>query len=373
MNWKPSNQPIRYDQKRVAQLDSVERAILALRLPPNRGRKLNGILNALTMQIEDGGDSPEVNDSLLEALRAALRHQVGERGGTAVLRAIDAFQRAEAERWEQIKAGTLPPIELTPDEQLDDLMQEGYQLLAAEQTAAACDCWLQAWEIVKQLAAAEMRSVSDFDADHGLTQSVFNWSQDLEAELQNAGARNPIYHEHRLRYAREFLARFPEMETLVYVNFTRAHGEALWELGRRGESEAVYAALVERLPDEGWAYIGWADNYWLLKGAPKEYAQAVAILQRALARRNLKDRNHVLERLAELYDEWGKPDQRADAAAERDRLQAQPQSISSPTPFAPALPPQSSPSSGKPKRNAPCWCGSGKKYKFCHMQSDLRN
>jgi preprotein translocase subunit SecA len=22
------------------------------------------------------------------------------------------------------------------------------------------------------------------------------------------------------------------------------------------------------------------------------------------------------------------------------------------------------------KRNDPCWCGSGKKYKNCHMQSD---
>ncbi|MCI2061862.1 MAG: SEC-C domain-containing protein [Eubacteriaceae bacterium] len=24
----------------------------------------------------------------------------------------------------------------------------------------------------------------------------------------------------------------------------------------------------------------------------------------------------------------------------------------------------------KPGRNEPCWCGSGKKYKYCHMQSD---
>lgn len=29
------------------------------------------------MQIEDGGDSPEVNNLLLDALRPAIRHQVG--------------------------------------------------------------------------------------------------------------------------------------------------------------------------------------------------------------------------------------------------------------------------------------------------------
>lgn len=24
----------------------------------------------------------------------------------------------------------------------------------------------------------------------------------------------------------------------------------------------------------------------------------------------------------------------------------------------------------KPRRNAPCWCGSGKKYKKCHLRAD---
>lgn len=38
---------------------------------------LNGILNALGMQIEDGGDSPEVSQLLLQALAAGVRHQVG--------------------------------------------------------------------------------------------------------------------------------------------------------------------------------------------------------------------------------------------------------------------------------------------------------
>jgi preprotein translocase subunit SecA len=27
---------------------------------------------------------------------------------------------------------------------------------------------------------------------------------------------------------------------------------------------------------------------------------------------------------------------------------------------------------GQPGRNDPCWCGSGKKYKHCHMESDLK-
>jgi hypothetical protein len=121
MTWKPSNEPMRYDRARAAQFDPIKAAIQSLGLPPIRVRKLNGIVNAIAMQIEDGGDSPEVNHLLLDALRASVIHQVGEEAAEPVLRAIEAFRQVEAERWEQVKAGTLPlpPLE----DELDDLVE----------------------------------------------------------------------------------------------------------------------------------------------------------------------------------------------------------------------------------------------------------
>jgi len=263
MTWRPSPDPVRYDRQRVAQLQPVKDAVDRLGLPLLRLRKIRGVLNAVEMQIEDGGDAPEVNARLLDALRAVLRHQATGAPLAAALRAIDAFERVEDARWTQIRAGTLPPMELLPEERLDDLMQEGYRLLEAHRTAAACDRWLEAWEIVKQLAAPTMRTTEAFDNAYPLFQLVFNWCQDLEMELGNAGIDNPAYHDHRLRYAREFLARFPDSDTSFWISFTRAEGEALWQLGRRAEADAVYAALVERFPTEAWGYIGWADQYWL--------------------------------------------------------------------------------------------------------------
>ena len=313
---EPSNQTGRYDYERVARLRPLEAAVKRLGLPPIRSRKLGTILNALEMQIEDGGDSPDVNQLLLEALRAGLRHQADERSIQPALRAIDAFERAEAGRWEQFRAGTLPPVVVPPEDRLGELMQEGYELLEANQRAAACERWLEAWELVKQLTRPEWRTATAFDqgVPAGL-QSVFNWCQDLEMELGNAGLDNPVYHEHRLRYAREFLERFPDESADFHLNFTRAQGEALWHLGRRAEADAVYGALVERFPDEAWAYIGWADQYWLGDSAPKEYAPAEAILRRALARPKLHDRPDLLQRLADLYGEWGKPAEQAAIAA----------------------------------------------------------
>jgi hypothetical protein len=79
-----------------------------------RQRKLNSILNALMMQIEDWDDSSEVNRLLRDALREVLRHQVGKHRARAALSAIDALEEAEAERWAQVSAGTLPPRRRQP-------------------------------------------------------------------------------------------------------------------------------------------------------------------------------------------------------------------------------------------------------------------
>jgi hypothetical protein len=317
MSWKPSNEPSRYDRARVERTDAMKVEIDKLGLPLNRYRKLLGILNALIGQIEDGGDSPEVNRLLLEALRAAVRHQVGERRARAALRAIDRFERAEAERWEMVKAGTLPPVEWTPQERLDNLMQEGYRLLDAGQLAIACAKWLEAWEQVKKMASSEMRSADAFDGAYpGMMQSVFNWSDDLEMELGNAGLDDPAYHEHRVRYVREFLTQFPDEDEDRQVMFRRAEGEALWRLGRQAEAEAVHQALVNRFPGNGWAYIGWSDEYCLWSGRARDYASGEAILLQALEQPNLGDRVDVLDRLVGLYEEWGKPDKQAAAAAQ---------------------------------------------------------
>ncbi|MBN2004568.1 MAG: SEC-C domain-containing protein [Anaerolineae bacterium] len=374
MTWKPSPEPTRYDRERVARLRPLTEAVARLRLPLIRQRKLNGILNALEMQIEDGGDSSEVNQHLVAALRAALLHQVTEREARPALKALDAFAQSEAQRWEQVRAGMLPPIVLTPEEELDELMQEGYALLEARQQIPAVDCWLEVWERVKRMATPVMRTAEDFDAAYPMLQSVFNWCSDLEMELHNAGLDDPAYFTHLIRYVDEFLAQFPAEDALRYVNMLRAKGEALWGLGRQAEAEAVYQDLITRYPDEGWAYIGWADQYYLFEKSLKAYEPAEALLLQALARPPLNDRGDVLDRLIGLYEEWGKPRQQARTRVELDkwRKQQAPAVRSAPSfESARALLGLENPKTPPPlRRNDPCWCGSGKKYKHCHMHSD---
>jgi tetratricopeptide (TPR) repeat protein len=310
--WKPSPEPARYDRERVARLRPLEEAIARLRLPIIRQRKLNGILNALTMQVEDGGDSPEVNQHLVAALQAALLHQVTEREAWPALKALDTFVQSEAQ-----------PTVLMPEEELDDLIQKGYAFLETRQQIPAVDCWLEAWERVKQMATPAMRTTEDFDAVYPLLQSIFNWCSDIEMELHNAGVDDPMYFTHLIRYVDEFLAQFPAEDADRYVGMLRAKGESLWALGRQAEAETVYRDLIARYPDEGWAYIGWSDEYYLLQRRPKTYEPAEALLLQALARPTLRDRADVLDRIIGLYKEWGKPQQQARYTAELAKLQKQ--------------------------------------------------
>jgi tetratricopeptide (TPR) repeat protein len=368
-DWKPSPQPSRYDQARVAQMQPIEAAIDRLDLPLNRLRKLRAILNALTMQIEDGGDSPMVNAQFVAALRAGVLHQVDEQRAASALRAIDAFEHAEEARWEQVRAGTLPPIGAPLDKQITDLVHEAYHLLNKDQCQAACDRWLAAWTLVKALHRPEMRTADRLQAVYRRDlYHLNNWCFELLYELHNAGLGEPSYAEHRITFAQEFLAFFPDESDDTRLEYRRAIGEALWRLGRYAEAEAFFAATIEMFPDLAWAYISWADQYWLWDDSRRDYARGEALLRRALERPNLDAPGDIHDRLNDLYKQSGRL-----AELGMSTEQVKPPALGRvQRMLSSLLPEKQQPARVEPppKRNDPCWCGSGKKYKHCHMKAD---
>ena len=86
-------------------------------------------------------------------------------------------------------------------------------------------------------------------------------------------------------------------------NFSRAEAESYWQLGETDTAEAKFGALIEANPDWAWGYVNWADLYWLFRASPKDYDRAESILQRALDRPGLQDRDDVLDRLERLRAE----------------------------------------------------------------------
>ena len=318
---------VKIDRARLKTLEPVEQSIQLLNLPAIRFRKLNTILNALTMQIEDGGDDPTVNGYLVKALRAAVIAQVGGTSGKSVLETLDSFERAEQDRFQKIKN---PPLKELPEDLVRSLnlsIEAGYWAMETYNSLAACKTWLEGWVIVRRLAQPNIKTRADFMRIYRTVDPQFShWCSDLMFELHNAGLSETFSQERRIEYIQEFLDLFPgeKNDEDIVLNFGRGRAEALWWLGKIPESEAAYATLVERLPDAGWAYIGWADEYWLFQDSSKDYARGEAILMQALHRPNLQDRSDVLERLKDLYQKWGKNAEAELIAQQLNRLLSKP-------------------------------------------------
>src|SRR5262249_30171386 len=76
-------------------------------------------------------------------------------------------------------------------ELLDDKVQAGYDKGHERDEAAQASIWLDAWSDVLRLCdATGIRSIAEFDDRLPMTQSLYNWSQDLQDALWNAGLRD---------------------------------------------------------------------------------------------------------------------------------------------------------------------------------------
>jgi hypothetical protein len=89
-------------------------------------------------------------------------------------------------------------------ELLDDKIQAGYDQDPENNTHAAAVTWLNAWSDVLRLAnAARISSIEEFDDRFPMTQSLFNWSQDLEMALEDAGRDNREMQQARIGFCEE--------------------------------------------------------------------------------------------------------------------------------------------------------------------------
>ena len=201
---------------------------------------------------------------------------------------------------------------LAPDqpssEQLDRMMQEGYDHKQDGQIAEACQLWLDVWEHLQERFTDDMATIraADRTAFSG-TQALYNWCQDLETALANAGRDDPEFHKRRIKYCREFCAEFPETKTLILGNMRRAVAESLIELGRISDGEAEFEALTNDHPEYSWGYVAWGDIYRGDTGrydhVPADHERAARLYRKALDK--TRD-GHALEaaqaRLTELTE-----------------------------------------------------------------------
>ena len=234
-------------------------------------------------------------------------------------------------------------------ELLDDKMQAGYDLLGPGGATAACRIWLEAWrDVLGLFDKGGLPSIHAFDERFRGSQSLFNWIQDVEDELWNAGLEDPQLLTARIAVCEEGLRRFPAEDDLMTENRRRAVGESYFELGETDKAEALYRDWLQADPRWGWGWIGWSDGYGFTRTKLQDWQRAEQILREGLAVEQVRDRRDMLERLAEVCEEQGRKGEAIELRKEAKRSVA-----------APRVTRQ------KIGRNEPCPCGSGKKFKKC--------
>jgi hypothetical protein len=290
--------------------------------------------------------------------------------------------------WERWQPG-VPNMEM-----VDDKMQAGYAACETGDTLQACRLWLETWHaILGIIDRAGMDSLDEFDDRFGGTQSVFNWVQDVETELHNAGLEEPRFFHERISLCEMMLDRFPD-GTIPIDNFKAALAESHFELGDHQTGDRLFRVWLEDAPQWGSGWITWSDCYWLFaKAERKDTTRAEEILQDGLASPDVENRVHILERLQLLYGETGRD---KEAEGVREEIKQEPKSTTT-VRFAPdsmqvrqtydfgeeglpleelpnlarSLQPGRSADGGsferkhRVGRNDPCPCGSGKKFKKC--------
>ncbi len=209
--------------------------------------------------------------------------------------------------------------------------------------------------------AAGISSIEEFDDRFPMTQSLFNWSQDLEMALENAGRDHGELRQSLIEFCEESLRRFPREDQLLTENRRRALGGAYFDAGMTEKAEELFRSWLDADPAWGWGWIGWADCYLPRADRPADFGRAEQLLRRGYRVPGVRDRADIADRLQEVCEDSGRSGEARQFGEQARRLRHEPVRPAT----RPAPPPGDTARTVKVGRNAPCPCGSGKKFKKC--------
>jgi tetratricopeptide (TPR) repeat protein len=274
-------------------------------------------------------------------------------------------------------------------ETLDDKMQAGYELRDSGDAAATCRIWLSGWKDVLHIFdKAGIESVGEFDSLFMGTEAIFNWIQDLQDELLNAGLENRRFLTERVAVCEEGLKRFEAEGDLTTQNRRRALAESYFEMGETRGADKLFQEWLKADPRWGWGWIGWSDCYRFTRTEHLDMNRAEELLLKGLSIPEVMDRKYLIDRLADLYEDQGRIEEAAEIERHADSIRQTHVDLDScliqhktmMTFGAEGLPISELPKAAdglrklvsgsavggrKVGRNERCPCGSGKKFKKC--------
>ncbi|MBI4431530.1 MAG: hypothetical protein HY587_07455 [Candidatus Omnitrophica bacterium] len=111
-------------------------------------------------------------------------------------------------------------------EQIDNKMQDDYDLVRQGKHREACELWIEVWEHLKSRFTKKMKSIQDAERIFSGMQCLFNWCQDFEDELGIVAEEDFSFHHKRHQYCSEFCDYFPYSRDQIVENMKMAMAES---------------------------------------------------------------------------------------------------------------------------------------------------
>ncbi len=155
--------------------------------------------------------------------------------------------------------------------------------------------------------AAGIRAIGEFDDRFPMTQSLYNWSQDLEDALWNAGLHDREMLRARIAVCEEALSRFRGEDQLMTENRRRALAESYYEVGQTQKAEELFQSWLAARSTLG-VRLGWLGGLPLFSCArAQDYRRAEELLRRGYSTPGVRDRDAIAEWLQALCEKTNRP------------------------------------------------------------------
>lgn len=250
-------------------------------------------------------------------------------------------------------------------EMIHQWMFDGYDQLD-ENPEQALLIWRDVWNhIFLILQQRNITSIEALDEVFVGAVSISHWLPEFTEELIDAGDTNTQFYEQGLRVCEEAipLARDPGLAG----SLKKAKAEFVCLLKGLSEAEALYENWLRENPKWGEGWIGWAECHWLALEDHTDYNRAIAILKRGAAVPGVTDELAIMNLIINFSMQIG--DKKEAAIWSAQLLQKYPDAYYEleADEAIPQLPQRSAASA---RRNDPCPCGSGLKYKKCCINKE---
>lgn len=190
----------------------------------------------------------------------------------------------------------------------DWIQQEEFEEMA-NNSIKASKCGLVAWEkllsLMKQL---NVRNIYELPEHVIPTIDLLHWADYLTDELSNACREDKSLLSEKLKFCKSYVEMhegFLDKDVSNLGNIRTSLAQTYYQIGELEVADTLFRGWLQLEPDWGWGWIGWSDCFWLWKflGIEMDYDKAEKLLRKGLSIPNVRNKNMILERLQDLFEE----------------------------------------------------------------------